>query len=101
MKKVWLAYNGIAVLILAGLITLDYVVNIVIDGSGIDTIYTELAIYFCGFNILIAMPIWLIVLLVNRSRMNWKSVVAGIVLFLIFLGMTAYPVVTVIGYMAY
>ncbi|WP_186763896.1 hypothetical protein [Planomicrobium sp. CPCC 101079] len=57
MKKAWLAYNGLAVIVLAVLIVLDYVVNIVIDGSGITTTYTELALYWCGFNILIAMPV--------------------------------------------
>ncbi|MBB5180422.1 FtsH-binding integral membrane protein [Planomicrobium koreense] len=101
MKKVWIAYNGIAVLILAALIVLDYVINIAIDVYPVNTIYTGLAIYLCGFNILIAMPIWLIVLLMNRSRMNRKSFLIGLVLFLMFLGMTAYPVMTAIGYTAF
>jgi hypothetical protein len=47
------------------------------------------------------MPIWLIVLLMNRSRMNWKSFLIGLVLFLMFLGMTASPVIQAIGYTAY
>ncbi|TWT27264.1 hypothetical protein [Planomicrobium sp. CPCC 101110] len=101
MKKAWLFHNGIAVLILAVLIVLDYVVNIVIDGSGINTSFTELAIYFCGFHILIAMPIWLVVLLICRARMNKKTVGMGLGLFLLFLGLAVYPVVTVIGYTAY
>lgn len=101
MKKAWIAYNCLAVLILGGLIVLDYVVNIVIDGYGINTTYTGLAICLCGFNILIAMPIWFIVLLFNRSRMDRKTVGIGLGLLLVFLGMTVYPVVTVIGYMAY
>ena len=99
MKKVWMAYNGIAVLILAALIVLDYVVNVVQSGDDINRNFMGLAIYLCEFNILIAMPIWLIVLLMNRSRMNRKSLVIGLVLFLMFLGMTAYPVISAIGYM--
>ncbi|TAA67116.1 hypothetical protein [Planococcus salinarum] len=100
MKKVWIVCNGIAVLILATLIVLDYVVNVVQSGDYTNRNFMGLAIYLCGFNILIAMPIWLIVLLMNRSRMNRKSFLIGLVLFLIFLGMTAYPVVSAIGYMA-
>jgi len=99
MKKVWIAYNGIAVLILAALIVLDYIINITIDVYPYNSIYIGLAIYFCQFNILIAMPIWLIVLLMNRSRMDRKSFLIGLVLFLMFLGMTAYPVISAIGYM--
>ena len=101
MKKVWIAYNGIAVLILATLIVLDYFVNVVQRTYDINRTFTGLAIYFCEFNILIAMPIWLIVLLMNRSRMNRKSFLIGLVLFLMFLGMTAYPVISAIGYTAY
>ncbi|WP_416143746.1 hypothetical protein [Planococcus koreensis] len=101
MKKVWIAYNGITVLILTALIVLDYVVIVVQSGYGINRTFTELAIYLCGFNILIAIPIWLIILLMNRSRMNRKSLLIGLVLFLIFLSMTAYPIIKVIGYTAY
>lgn len=99
MKKVWIAYNGIAVLILAALIVLDYVVNVVQSGDYTNRNFMGFAIYLCGFNILIAIPIWLIVLLVNRSRMNRKSFLAGLVLFLMFLGMASYPVISAIGYM--
>ena len=98
MKKVWIIYNGIAVLLLATLIALDYYVNVVQDYSGIHTIFTGIALYFCAFIILIAMPIWIVVLLVNRSKMDGRSLGIGLVLFLLFLGMTAYPVVAAIGY---
>lgn len=99
MKKVWIAYNGITVLILAALIVLDYFVNVVQNGDDINRDFMGFSIYLCEFNILIAMPIWLIVLLMNRSRMNRKSFLIGLVLFLMFLGMTAYPVISAIGYM--
>ena len=99
MKKVWIAYNGIAFLILAALIVVDYVINVVQSGDDINRDFMDFSIYLCEFNILIAMPIWLIVLLMNRSRMNRKSFLIGLVLFLMFLGMTAYPVISAIGYM--
>ena len=98
MKKVWIVYNGIAVLLLATLIALDYFINVVQDYSGIHTIFTGVALYFCAFIILIAMPIWIVVLLINRAKIDRKSLVIGMVLFLLFLGMTAYPVVAAIGY---
>lgn len=97
MKKVWIVYNGIAVLILATLIALDYYVNVVQDYSGIHTIFTGVALYFCAFIILIAIPIWTVVLLINRSKIDRESLGIGLVLFLLFVGMTAYPVVAAIG----
>ncbi len=99
MQKVWIAYNGITVLILATLIMLDYVVNVVQSGNYSNRDFMGFAILLCEFNILIAMPIWLIVLLMNRSRMNRKSFLTGLVLFLMFLGMAIYPVIQAIGYM--
>lgn len=103
MKKAWITYNCTAVLILASLIVLDYVVNIVIGkyDDRIDTLYTGLALYLAAFHILLAMPLWLIVLLFNRSRMDRKTIGIGLGLFLVFLAMTAYPVISVIGYTAF
>lgn len=103
MKKVWIVYQCAAVLILAGVIVVDYVVNIMIDNydDRINTLYTGLAIYLGAFHILLAMPLWLIVLWFNRSRMDRKSVGIGLALFLLFLGMCSYPVVSAIGYTAF
>ncbi len=99
MTKVWITYNGITVLILAALIVLDYAVNVIQSGNYHNRDFMGFAILLCEFNILIATPIWLIILLVYRSRINRKSFLTGLVLFLMFLAMVAYPVVSAIGYM--
>lgn len=47
------------------------------------------------------MPIWIVVLLFNKRRMDKKALLIGLSLFLAFVGLTAWPVITTIGYMAY
>jgi len=47
------------------------------------------------------MPIWIVVLLFNKRRMDKKALLIGLSLFLAFIGLRAWPVITTIGYMAY
>ena len=47
------------------------------------------------------MPIWIVVLLFNKRRMDRKALLIGLGLFFAFVGLTAWPVITTIGYMAY
>jgi len=101
MKKIWIAYHLIMVLILLVLIVLDIVTNIDMSGNNLITDFTEFAIYISAINILITMPIWIVVLLFNKRRMDKKALLIGLSLFLAFVGLTAWPVITTIGYMAY
>ncbi|MGB2991560.1 MAG: hypothetical protein WBB47_02890 [Paenisporosarcina sp.] len=101
MKKIWIIYHLIMVLILLVLIVLDIVTNIGKSGNSLITDFTEFAIYISAINILITMPIWIVVLLFNKRRMDRKALLIGLSLFLTFVGLTAWPVITTIGYMAY
>lgn len=101
MKKIWITYHLIMVLILLVLIVLDFVTNIGKGGNNLITDFTEIAIYVSAINILITMPIWIVVLLVNKRRMDRKALLIGFSLFLAFVGLTAWPIITTIGYMAY
>ena len=47
------------------------------------------------------MPIWIVVLLFNKRIMDRKEILIGLSLFLAFVGLAAWPVITTIGYMAY
>lgn len=99
LKKTWIAYHLIMVSILLGLIVLSIVAN---SGKSIENvvrIFTDIAIYISALNIFIAMPVWIVVLLFNKRRMDKKSVLVGLGLFVIFVGLTAWPVVSTIGYM--
>lgn len=99
LKKVWIAYHLVLVSILLGLIVLDMVANSGKSLENVVRIFTGLAIYVSAFNILIAMPVWIVVLLFNRRRMDKKSVFIGLGLFVTFVGLTAWPVVSIIGQM--
>ena len=52
-------------------------------------------------NTIITMPIWIVVLLFNKRIMDRKEILIGLSLFLAFVGLAAWPVITTIGYMAY
>jgi hypothetical protein len=101
MKKIWITYHLIMVLILLVLIVLDIVTNFGKSGYNLITDFTEFAIYISAINILITMPIWVVILLFNKRRMDKKALLIGLSLFLAFVGLTAWPVITTIGYMAY
>ena len=73
MKKIWITYHLIIVLILLGLIVLDIVINMGKSGNNLITDFTEMAIYVSAIIILITMPIWIVVLLVNKRRMDRKA----------------------------
>ncbi|HSO58912.1 MAG TPA: hypothetical protein VLQ66_11920 [Paenisporosarcina sp.] len=94
MKKIWITYHLIIVLILLGLIVLDIVINMGKSGNNLITDFTEMAIYVSAIIILITMPIWIVVLLVNKRRMDRKALLIGLSLFLAFVGLTAWPVIT-------
>ena len=53
------------VLILVVLIVLDIATNIGKSRNNLFTDFTEIAIYVSAINILITMPIWIVVLLIN------------------------------------
>ena len=99
MKKIWITYHLIMVLILLVLIVLGIATNIGKSGNNIITDFTEIALYISAINILITMPIWIVVLLFNKRRMDKKALLIGLSLFLVFVGLTAWPVLTTIGYM--
>ncbi|AQQ53344.1 hypothetical protein [Planococcus lenghuensis] len=101
MKKAWVYYHFIAVLTLFVFVLFDFAINRGKSGNELNTHFTETALYVIGFNIFIAMPIWLIVLLFNKYRMDGKTFLKGLGLFFLFIVLAAWPVVTVIGYMAY
>ncbi|WP_019414465.1 hypothetical protein [Paenisporosarcina sp. TG20] len=101
MKKTWITYHLLMLLILLVLIVLDIVTNIDKGGNNLITEFTEIAIYVSAINILLTMPIWIVVLLCNKRRMDKKALLIGLSLFLAFVGLTAWPVITTIGYMAY
>ena len=77
MKKLWITYHLIMVLILLVLIVLDSVTNIGKSGINLTTVFTEIAIYLNAINILITMPIWIVVLLFNKRRMDRKALLIG------------------------
>lgn len=99
LKKIWIAYHFVLVSILLSLIVLDIVANTGNSIENVVRIFSGLAIYVSAFNIFIAMPVWIVVLLFNRRRMDKKSVWIGLALFLTFVGLTAWPVVSIIGQM--
>lgn len=103
MKKTWIAYQAAMAGILAVLILLDITINYSGNyrGDVPNTIFNGFAIYIAAFHILVAMPVWLIVLLFNRMKMTRKAFLAGLALFVLFIGMAAWPIVTVIGYTAH
>lgn len=101
MKKTWVSYHFVMVLILAAFILLDIVINNGKSGSALNTHFTEIALYIGTFNVLIVMPCWLIILVFNRSEMDRKAFLKGLGLFLLFIALAAWPIVTVIGYTAY
>ena len=101
MKKIWITYHLIMVLILLVLIVLDIVTNIGKSGNNLITDFTEIAIYVSAINILITMPIWIVILIFNKRRMDKKTLLIGLSLFLAFVGLTAWPIITTIGYMVY
>lgn len=99
LKKIWVAYHLVLVSILLGLIVLDIVANTGNSIENVVRVFTGLAIYVSAFNIFIAMPVWIVVLLFNKRRMDKKSVLIGLALFLTFVGLTAWPVISIIGQM--
>jgi len=101
MKKIWITYHLTMLLVLVALIVLGIVTNIGKSGNNLITDFTEIAIYISVINILITMPIWIVVLLFNKRRMDKKTLLIGLSLFLAFVGLTAWPVITTIRYMAY
>jgi len=101
LKKIWVAYHLIMVLILFGLIVLSIVANTGKSIENVVRVFTDIAIYISALNIFIAMPVWIVVLLFNKRRMNRKFVLIGLGLFLTFVGLTAWPVISIIGQMSY
>lgn len=101
MKTLWVGYNGLMAALLAGLILWDYNVLIRLHDDNPHWMFTDIAMILCGFHILIALPIWLVILFLNRSRMTAKSFWIGFALVLVFLGMTSYPVISVLGRMSF
>lgn len=71
------------------------------SGNNLITDFTAIAIYVSALNILIKMPIGIVVLFFNKRRMDRKALLVGLSLFLAFVGITAWPVITTIRYMAY
>lgn len=101
MNKFWVMYHLSAVFILLVLIISNMVINAGRSEHDLVIFFTGAAIYLSGFHILVFMPIWLIVLLLTKKKIDRKSFWSGIGLFLLFLGLTSVPVITVIGYMAF
>ncbi|MGK7376888.1 hypothetical protein ACSFXN_03530 [Planococcus sp. 1R117A] len=99
MKNTWIAYQTAVLLLLVAVILLGLLVN---QGDSIETksiIFAQAAILLSVFNIVIAMPVWLIVLVINRRKMDKKAWGIGLLLFLLFAGLAVIPFVEMLGYM--
>lgn len=99
MKKMWIVYHSIMLLLLIALIVLHLIINLEHDLHNKNIHFVGVAIWISAVNIVIAMPIWIIGLLMNKRKMDKKSLGIGLLLFLIFAGLSVFPFMEILGYM--
>ncbi|MEH7180240.1 hypothetical protein [Neobacillus vireti] len=100
MKKAWLAYHLILLLFLSVMMVLHFMVNGGRSEHDINIYFVGISIWVSVLNIVIAFPIWIAVILFNRHRMNKRTFLIGLSLFLLFFFLSILPFAEMLGYMS-
>jgi hypothetical protein len=100
MKKTWLAYHLILLLFLIIMIVLHFIVNGGRSEHDINIYFVGITIWVSALNIVIAFPIWIVFILFNKHRMNKRSFLIGLSLFLLFFCLSILPFAEMLGYMS-
>ena len=96
MRKVWVVYNALVLFLISLFVLLDIITNNNSTNYSINMINAQIAMNIIAVGIFLT-PIWIILLIVYRSKMNKKSFLIGLFLWGLTLLVSVYPIMSTVG----
>ena len=99
MKKNWIIYNALFLVVLTFLIGIEYYNQVIIDTRSSNSTYVGIGFWLFSFHVLVFFPVWLIVLWFKRKSITLKAFLIGFGLLLLSVIPGVSCIVWLIGYM--
>lgn len=96
MRRAWILYNALVLLLISFFVLLDIITNTNRSNYNLNMINVQIAMNIVTVGIILT-PIWIILLIVYRSKLDKKSFLVGLFLWGLTILVSVYPILSTVG----